>query len=47
MKLKNKKDLKIIKVFFRFINYYRRFIKGFIKMAKLLYNLLFKNSFGI
>ena len=47
MKLKNKRDLKAIKAFFKFINYYRYFIKDFTKIAKLLYNLLFKDFLKI
>ena len=44
MKLKNKRNLKIIKTFFKFINYYQHFIKDFAKIIRLLYNLLFKDS---
>ena len=47
IKPKNGKDLKGIRGFLKFINFYRRFIKGFIKIVCPLYNLLIKKSLGI
>ena len=46
-KPKNGKDLKGIRGFLGFVNFYRRFIKGFAKIARPLYNLLMKESPGI
>ena len=47
IKSKNGKDLKGIRGFLGFINFYRRFIKNFIKIVCFLYNLLIKKSLGI
>ena len=47
IKPKNGKNLKKIKRFLGFINFYRRFIKDFIKIVYFLYNLLIKESSGI
>ena len=46
-KSKNGKDLKEIRGFLEFINFYRRFIKDFIKITRPLYNLLIKKSSDI